>query len=178
MSKYIDKETARRIIDYERSKEQILNMLDNVPTADVLDMNVGDMVSRTAVIKIFSQLWDCIEEIADKEEWEDVCKTTANELPSAQQWIPCSEKLPETDNKANINEYDVLLLVRPKDHPEQIPQIYIGKLKHINGDDGSGNFFKIKIPPCDWTIWGWSYFREPEVLAWMPLPEPYKEVEE
>ena len=84
MSKYIDKETVRRIIDSERSKEQMLTMLDNVPTADVLDMNVGDMVSRTAVIKIFSQLWDCIEEIADKEEWEDVCKTTANELPSAQ----------------------------------------------------------------------------------------------
>ena len=92
-------------------------------------------------------------------------------LPSVQKWISCSEKLPETDNEANINEYDVLLLVRPKDHPEQIPQIYIGKLKHINGDDGSGNLFKIKIQPCDWTIWGWSYFRKPEVLAWMPLPK-------
>lgn len=21
---------------------------------------------------------------------------------------------------------------------------------------------------------GWSYYSEPEVLAWMPLPEPYK----
>jgi hypothetical protein len=49
--------------------------------------SVGDMVSRQNVIEIFSQLWDCIEEIADKEEWEDVCKTTANEIPSAQPQI-------------------------------------------------------------------------------------------
>ena len=25
---------------------------------------------------------------------------------------------------------------------------------------------------------GWSYFFEPEVLAWMPLPEPYKQEDE
>ena len=80
------------------------------------------------------------------------------QLPSAQpeqRWIPCSERLPETDNKNSINNYN-------------------GKLRHIDGDDGSGNFWGVKTQPCDWTIWEWCYFNEPEVIAWMPLPEPYK----
>ena len=98
-------------------------------------------------------------------------------LPSAdrpQEWIPCSERLPETDNTNEINEFDVLLAVRPKKHPERTPQVYIGKLRPVEGDDGSGNFWGVKTASCEWTIWGWSYFREPEVLAWMPLPKPWK----
>ena len=46
MSKYIDKETVRRIIDSERSKEQMLTMLDNVPTADIRDNKHGKWVKR------------------------------------------------------------------------------------------------------------------------------------
>lgn len=50
-----------------------------------------DLISRQDTVEIFSQLWDCIKEIADKDEWEDVCRTTANELPSVPQWIPTDE---------------------------------------------------------------------------------------
>lgn len=89
-------------------------------------------------------------------------------------WIPVSEMLPETDNENSINSYNVLLWVKNKTYPEREPQIYLGKLKHIDGDDGSGNFWNIETKPCDWAIWGWCYFNEPEVIAWMPLPEPYK----
>ena len=46
---------------------------------------MDDLISRRAAIEIFTQLWDCIGTIMDRDEWEDVCKTTANELPSAQQ---------------------------------------------------------------------------------------------
>ena len=88
-------------------------------------------------------------------------------------WIPVSERLPETDNKNSINNYNVLLWVKDKSHPEREPQIYLGKLRNVNGDDGSGNFWGIETKPCEWTIWGWSYFYEPEVIAWMPLPTPY-----
>lgn len=90
------------------------------------------------------------------------------------QWIPCSERLPKTDNKNDINSFNVLLWVKNKTHPEREAQIYLGKLKHVDGDDGSGNFWGMKIEPCEWTIWGWYYFNEPEVIAWMPLPESYK----
>lgn len=89
-------------------------------------------------------------------------------------WIPVSERLPETDNEDSMNKYNVLLWVANKTYPEREPQIYLGKLRQVKGDDGSGNFWGIKTEPCEWTIWGWSYFNEPEVIAWMPLPEPYK----
>ena len=45
---------------------------------------MSDLISRQAAIEHFIALWECIDEIMDKEEWEDVCKTTANEIPSAQ----------------------------------------------------------------------------------------------
>ena len=101
-----------------------------------------------------------------------------DEVPNEPRWIPVSERLPETDNKNSINYYNVLLWVKNKSHPEREPQIYLGKLKHIDGDDGSGNFWGRKTKPCDWTIWGWSYFNEPEVIAWMPLPKPYEPQDE
>ena len=97
------------------------------------------------------------------------------EIPSVEpQWIPISERLPKTDNENSINSFNVLLWVKNKTHPEREPQIYLGKLRHVDGDDGSRNFWGIEIKPCEWTIWGWSYFNEPEVIAWMPLPKPYK----
>jgi hypothetical protein len=111
---------------------------------------------------------------------KDIIEREINAIPSADrprgEWIPVSERLPETDNTKEINGYDVLLAVRPKKHPERTPQVYIGKLLHVEGDDGSGNFWGITTAPSEWTIWGWSYFQEPEVLAWMPLPKPWKGV--
>ena len=98
----------------------------------------------------------------------------SNWIAMQSEWIPVSERLPETDNENSINNYNVLLWVKNKSHPEREPQIYLGKLKHIDGDDGSRNFWGIETKPCNWTIWGWSYFNEPEVIAWMPLPKPYE----
>lgn len=110
---------------------------------------MDDLIRKEDAIEIFSQLWDCIDEIADKEEWEDVCKTTANELPPAQHWIPCSERLP------NIGE-DVLFSVADLYTAE-------GCLR----DDG------------DYCQFRWnSIIPKDRVTAWMPLPEAYKEVEE
>jgi hypothetical protein len=94
--------------------------------------------------------------------------------PQEPKWIPVSERLPKTDNENSINSFNVLLWVKNKTHPEREPQIYLGKLRHVDGDDGSRNFWGIETKPCEWTIWGWSYFNEPEVIAWMPLPESYK----
>ena len=111
----------------------------------------------------------CYDELLD-----GIATARAVEVEPIPHWIPVSGRLPETDNTNEINEFDVLLAVRPKKHPEETPQVYIGKLRPVKGDDGSGNVWGIKTAPCEWTIWGWSYFQEPEVLAWMPLPKPYK----
>lgn len=42
MTEYISKEVARRIIDSERSKEQMIRMLEQTPTADVRENKRGE----------------------------------------------------------------------------------------------------------------------------------------
>lgn len=50
----------------------------------VTNCNDNDLISRQDAIKFFVELWDCIGTIGDREEWEDVCVTTVNEIKSAQ----------------------------------------------------------------------------------------------
>ena len=46
--------------------------------------NSSDTIYRQDAIKFFTELWECIGTIGDREEWEDVCITTVNEIKSAQ----------------------------------------------------------------------------------------------
>ena len=62
--------------------EQIKNLPSTQPEP------CEDVVSREKVFEYFVSLWECIGAIIDRDEWEDVCKTTANELPSAQPSFP------------------------------------------------------------------------------------------
>lgn len=43
-----------------------------------------DCISRRKAFEYFVTLWECIGTIMDRDEWEDICMTTANEIPSAQ----------------------------------------------------------------------------------------------
>ena len=45
---------------------------------------MNDLISRRKAFEYFVTLWECIGTIMDRDEWEDVCMTTANEIPSAQ----------------------------------------------------------------------------------------------
>lgn len=89
------------------------------------------------------------------------------------QWIPCSERLPEQSD-----EYNVLLYIPPREGVRQ-KGIRLGRLKEgaTKADpEGEWNFWGIPIESCDWSIAGWSYFEHPIPTHWMPLPEPPKEV--
>ena len=83
-------------------------------------------------------------------------------------WISIEERLPETDNK-NTHDFDVLVYVPKRDGCRQ-HGVYLGKLSHVNADDGTGNFWGIKTEACEWIVWGWSYFEHPVVTHWKPLP--------
>lgn len=156
---------------------------------------MDDLISRQAAIEALEQiryaLWEIdipsptvpeyiehhrdvqnvmkrIDEIRDKME----------RLPSAQpehRWIPCSERLPEFDVK-------VLAYVKNKDPEGRFNKdgIYTATLEDkvpVHDPEGKKNFWGIPGYDSEWTVWSWSYFTEPNVLAWMPLPEPYKEGE-
>lgn len=71
-----------------------------------------------------------------------------SELPSAEpDWIPCNEKLPE-------DSYDVLFCTDQK-------EMFIGCCyQYLNGE--------YDIDDYEGGIW------EGNVIAWMPLPEPYR----
>ena len=73
-------------------------------------------------------------------------------LPSAQQWIPCSERLPE-----RLGEYLITALSNPSKNPISSAGYYHERIKEFGTFDRGGN----------WEKW--------DVIAWMPLPEPYKE---
>jgi hypothetical protein len=76
-------------------------------------------------------------------------------LPSAQQWIPCSERLPEPNRSVLVQ-----LRVDYAD-PIQIMTLNISKC------EGGVS--------CIWKTQEMSiYFDMEDVVAWMPLPEPYK----
>jgi len=45
---------------------------------------MNDLISRQKAFEYFVALWECIGTIMDRDEWEDACITTANEIPSAQ----------------------------------------------------------------------------------------------
>ena len=70
---------------------------------------------------------------------------TIERLPSAQQWIPCSERLPKDDET---------VIVTRDDGTVKIATFEVGEIE--NG----------------WQIGSW--YTEDNVVAWMPLPEPYK----
>lgn len=139
-----------------------------------IDEAIEMYTSNAEYERTHGDLQGCLE-FSQLAEWLRDYKRLKEQEPK---WIPVSERLPKTDNKNDINSFNVLLWVKNKTHPEKEAQIYLGKLMHVDGDDGSGNFWGIKTEPCEWTIWGWSYFNEPEVIAWMSLPKAYREVEE
>lgn len=117
-----------------------------------------DTISRQAAIDAFDEIES---EIASGtgfqyEKW----RKRFCELPSAQRWIPCSERMPEEKDagilkKLGINKRSDTVLVTVRVKEARITD-------HARTNDG---------------IWHWELeyvFPDHEVVAWMPLPEPYK----
>ena len=78
---------------------------------------------------------------------------TIRELPSAQQWIPCSERMPEYPFGCLVTVWDTNPITM--DEFENILPYFVG-WDGEQWNDGEGD-------QCPF-----------EVIAWMPLPEPYQ----
>ena len=112
-----------------------------------------DTISRQAAI-------DAIERNAYRYTYIDQIVDIIKGLPSTQpeqRWIPCSERLP--------------------DHPENDDYYLVTiQCEHYDGWDDYVTGF------AEWTKHGWEelscYIGQIKVVAWMPLPEPYKGCEQ
>ena len=118
---------------------------------------MDDLISRQAAIDAVVESY---EELVKRGQnglmhWTGV-KATLECLPSAQQWIPCSERLPDIT-----------------DHYTSEPCI-------VYCDNGAYGFAELEANIFGQV--GWNCERDDEyheplgtVVAWMPLPEPWKE---
>ena len=117
-----------------------------------------DVISRQAAIDRINRHKAYMEEHNDVGEsleiyllaHDHICEAISM-LPPAQQWISCNERLPEEDD-------DYLVTV----------------------DDEDARF----VAECSYdSIFGWGFYSDvgdefleiSNVIAWQPLPEPYKE---
>ena len=118
---------------------------------------MGDTISRQAAIDAMTNtLWhypnECYRNLNEYEFAKGLAELGLKSVPSAQpeqRWIPCSERLPENDEEvlATTAWGDVTIAER----------IY---------------------PPINDTCWfihdGNTNATIDDVVAWMPLPEPYR----
>ncbi len=89
-------------------------------------------------------------------------------LPSAQQWIPCSERLPEEEEDVLVTRRFLGVKNCSKRWNDHIPPTtYVEVAQYFDGT---------------WTALSDEYKiarnRHTDPIAWMPLPNPYKESEE
>lgn len=85
-------------------------------------------------------------------------------LPSAQpepQWIPCSERLPE--------EKDAGIILKKLGKNKRSD--YVIATVDVKGE-------RMTVTACTYDgVWYWNMkyaFPEYEIVAWMPIPEPYR----
>lgn len=127
-----------------------------MPAADVPDRKVGDMISRQAAIEEIARWIGYID--------EDMIlriQTGLKKLPpeKPERWIPVSERLPE------IGEH------------------YVSEPCIVYCSNGAYGFAELEeniFGQVGWNCERDDEYHEPlgEVLAWMPLPEPWKGEEE
>ena len=136
----------------------------------------ADGWKRTA--EVMREAYTTIEELSAKLAAANMARSTACYNGG---WIPCSEKLPETGttvlatiwHKRWIADYDSGNKEWWTEHPEyyEVCTVYRDGNEYIKIDDADhGNITYVPVVAQEDNL---AYPIE-VVLAWMPLPEPYK----
>lgn len=137
---------------------------------------MADLIDRQELRKVMYH--EAFETDSDEQMWDSGCwvryrllERILNSMPSAQpQWIPCSERLPIKEfeeGRKNRTVYDILpcLVTRYSTHTDEPrTRTYVCK-SYFDGEDFMlhGGYAPDEESDTENTI------------AWMPLPEPYRE---
>ena len=105
---------------------------------------MDDLIRRQDVIDYVLEHGFYCDTEADKEYTAELIRT---EFPSAQQWIPCSERLPNYDEEVLVDYHGKVRLASLTKNDEEYPWYFIV------------NRFNAKLET---------------VRAWMPLPDCYQ----
>jgi hypothetical protein len=120
---------------------------------------MSDLISRQAAIDAIlavtgnssvRELYEHVQEHGLSEMWSGGVNAAIDiiiAVPSAQQWVPCSERLPEVDREILVTEKS-------------------GFIRHCEYAN-YGDFQEFQTVEEGLTV--------PDVIAWMPLPPIFKE---
>ena len=105
--------------------------------------------------------------VLDEWWWEEKIKRIADHLirngVTVQEWISVNDRLPD-------DEQEVLVIA----HGWDGRLVYVGSHKRVEAQKSW--LTGITNKSSEWSLWGWSYLKEPMVTHWMPLPDPPKGV--
>lgn len=127
------------------------------PDHNADDSKMDTIYRQAAIDAMCAACWDWCD--------EGVCKRVSaiQQLPSAQpktQWIPCSERLPEADGRylatRGLNACGTMW-----------NRVYIINYSDLMGLKSERIWWEGNVGKSDFE-------RIDDVLAWMPLPEPYR----
>lgn len=114
------------------SRQKLIEELDNLS----LSVEVWTSMKSSEIVKITI------------EAYRNFVMETINSQPPADQWIPCSERLPDENGKYDVTVWD------------EVIGLYTTEWHFYNG----------KFTP-------FMNYRERNIKAWKERPEPYKGVE-
>ena len=120
---------------------------------------MSELIRRQDAIKAIEDLPNCYNGFSDT--YDKACIIgTLEEVPSAQQWIPCSERLPEEDNctGSGVQYSDDVLITVVNTMDEETIIDY--------GHTTDGEWYS-ETTDC-FIPHGWK------PIAWLPLPKAYE----
>ena len=92
----------------------------------------------------------------------DGARAQKKECCNGMEWISVKDRLPD-------DEQEVLVIA----HGWDGRLVYVGSHRRVEAQKSW--LTGITSKSSEWSLWGWSYLKEPIVTHWMPLPEPPEE---
>lgn len=118
-------------------------------------LHEGQVITKSLRERLYGALWKLMEYEDTGLTPEEIKALNANGKTSEHRWIPVEERLPEEDTIVLLTVSGLYSCITFSD------AIELGNLC----SDG------------EWFIEGYPDWDDPNVTAWMPLPEPYRKEE-